>query len=45
MSLVAVLGVLYLVLLIGWIGYVIMSMAGAVADEVEASDDGQCRGR
>jgi hypothetical protein len=40
MSLEAVLGVLYLALLIGWIGYVIMSMAGVVADEVEASDDG-----
>ena len=39
MSLVAVLGVLYLALLIGWIGHVIMSMAGPVADEVEASGD------
>jgi hypothetical protein len=39
MSLVAVLGVLYLALLIGWIGYVIMSMARLVADEVEASGD------
>jgi hypothetical protein len=38
-SLIAVLGIAYLSLLIGWIGYVILALAGQVADEVEASED------
>jgi hypothetical protein len=37
--LIAVLGIAYLSLLIGWIGYVIFALAGQVADEVEATDD------
>jgi hypothetical protein len=39
MSLVAILGVLYLAVLIGWIGYVIFAMAGQVGEEIEASGD------
>ena len=37
MSLVAILGVVYLAVLIGWIGYVILALAGQVGDEIEAS--------
>jgi hypothetical protein len=38
-SLAAIVGIVFLALLIGWIGFVMLALASQVTDEVDASDD------
>jgi hypothetical protein len=38
-SLAAIIGVVFFALLIGWIAYVMLALAGVVVDEVDARED------